>query len=288
MPSPLCAASCYTPVRAPPPLLRFRSPSAQASASLDRAAPAVSDDLVLRVAEQLEDSVTSSSPLLDPLRSASALSLLSTPWPTRCSSEAFRFTDTSYLRSLPSRPPDLAPPASPFVSHVHFSDRILVSSSGAHVSALANLPPGRARDRAAAVLAASAEFAHKDLFYDFNAVGVRDVVVVHVPEGVKAAEDPVRIMFSYTNRAGGSMLMSNPRVLVVAEKEAQVSVVEDHFGAGEGAGGCYWANPVMEIVVDEGARVVHSYVQQQSFAAAHTKWTVVKQVRCRCIFCFHY
>jgi Fe-S cluster assembly protein SufD len=117
---------------------------------------------------------------------------------------------------------------------------------------------------------------------------VRDVVVVHVPEGVKAAEDPVRIMFSYTNRAGGSMLMSNPRVLVVAEKEAQVSVVEDHFGAGEGAGGCYWANPVMEIVVDEGARVVHSYVQQQSFAAAHTKWTVVKQVRCRCIFCFHY
>jgi Fe-S cluster assembly protein SufD len=162
-----------------------------------------------------------------------------------------------------------------------------VSSSGAHVSALANLPPGRARDRAAAVLAASAEFVHKDLFYDFNAVGVRDVVVVHVPEGVKAAEDPVHIMFSYTNSAGGSMLMFNPRVLVVAEKEAEVAVVEEHFGAGEGDGGCYWANPVMEIVVDEGARVVHSYVQQQLFAAAHTKWTVVKQVRFCCIFCFH-
>jgi Fe-S cluster assembly protein SufD len=281
MPSPLCAASCSTAVRAPPPLLRFRRPAAQASASLARAAPAVSDDLVLRIAEQLEDSVTSSSPLLDPLRSASALSLLSTPWPTRRSSEAFRFTDISYLRSLPislpSRAPDLAPAASPFASHVHFSDGILVSSSGAHVSALADLPPGRARDRAAAVLAASAEFAHKDLFYDFNSVGVRDVMVVHVPEGVKAADDPVHIVFTYTNSSGGRMLMSNPRVLVVAEKEAEVAIVEEHFGAGE-EGGCYWANPVMEIVVDEGARVVHSYVQQQSFAAAHTKWTVVQQV----------
>ena len=280
-PSPLCAASCSTALRAPPPLLRFRRSSAPVSASVARAAPAVSDDLVLRIAEQLEDSVTSTSPLLDPLRSASALSLLSTPWPTRRSSEAFRFTDISYLRSLPislpSREPDLALPSSPFSSHVLFSDGILLSSSGAHVSTLADLPPGRARDRAAAALAASAEFAHKDLFYDFNAVGARDVVVVHVPEGVKMADDPIHILFAYTNSGAGSMLMSNPRVLVVAEKAAEVAIVEEHFGAGE-EGGCYWANPVAEIIIDEGARVVHSYVQQQSFAAAHTKWTVVKQV----------
>ncbi|CAO2194589.1 unnamed protein product [Urochloa humidicola] len=280
-PSPLCAASCSTALRGPPPLLRFRRCAAPAFASLARAAPAVSDDLVLRIAEQLEDSVTSSSPLLDPLRSASALSLLSTPWPTRRSSEAFRFTDISYLRSFPislpaSRAPDLAPPASPFPSHVLFSDGILVSASGAHVSALADLPPGRARERAAAALAASAEFAHKDLFYDFNAVGARDVVVVHVPEGVKVADDPVHIMFAYTNCGAESMLMSNPRVLVVAEEEAEVAIVEEHFGAGED-GGCYWANPVAEIIVDAGAMVVHSYVQRQSFAAAHTKWTVVQQ-----------
>ncbi|XP_062196818.1 protein ABCI7, chloroplastic-like [Phragmites australis] len=276
----LCAASCPTPLRAPPPLLSFRGAAAIVSASATRAAPAVSDDLVLRIAEQLEDSVTSSSSLLDPLRSASALSLLSTPWPTRRSSEAFRFTDVSYLRSLPislpSRSPDLAPPSSPFPSHVLFSDGLLVSASGAHVSALADLPPGRARDRAAAALAASAEFAHKDLFYDFNAIGTRDIAVVHVPEGVKMADDPVHIMFTYTNSGGGSMLMSNPRVLVVAEKEAEVAIVEEHFGAGE-EGGCYWANPVAEIVIDEGARVVHSYAQRQSFAAAHTKWTVVQQ-----------
>lgn len=119
-PSPLCAASCSTALRAPPPLLRFRRSYAPVAASVPRTAPAVSDDLVLRIAEQLEDSVTSTSPLLDPLRSASALSLLSTRWPTRRSSEAFRFTDISYLRSrpisLPSREPDLALPFSPLSS----------------------------------------------------------------------------------------------------------------------------------------------------------------------------
>jgi Fe-S cluster assembly protein SufD len=142
-----------------------------------------------------------------------------------------------------------------------------------------SLPYGRPRDHAAAALAAAAEFAHKNLFYDFNAVGARDVVVVHVPEGVNVADDSVHIMFAYTNSGAEIMLMSNPRVLVVAEKAAEVAIVEEqeHFGVGE-EGGCYWANPVAEIIIDEGARVVHSYVQHQSFAAAHTKWTVVKQV----------
>ncbi|BAD52546.1 putative SufD [Oryza sativa Japonica Group] len=286
-PSPaLCAAaSCSTPLRVASPVVRFRRPGApapvvSAARASSAAVPAVSDDLVLRIAEQLEDSVAASSPLLDPLRSASALSLLSTRWPTRRSNEAYRFTDISYLRSLPiSLPsrdaPAVAPPASPYASHVHFSDGVLTSSSGAHVSALADLPPGHVRDRAAAALAASAGFADKDLFFDFNAVGAKDVVVVHVPEGVSMADDPVHIMFSYSGCGDGSMMMSNPRVLVVAEKGAEVAIIEEHFGQEDG--GCYWANPVMEIIVEEDAKVVHSYVQQQSFAAAHTKWTVVQQ-----------
>lgn len=89
--------------------------------------------------------------------------------------------------------------------------------------------------------------------------------------------DPVHIMFTYSGSDGGSMMMSNPRVLVVAEKGAEVAIVEEHFGVGEEDGGCYWANPVVEIIVEEGAKVVHSYVQRQSSAAAHTKWTTVQQ-----------
>ncbi|KAM0849775.1 hypothetical protein ACQ4PT_053508 [Festuca glaucescens] len=278
----LCAATCSTPLRAaPPPLLRFRRPASSSVSAARAAAPSVSDDLVLRIAEQLEDSAAS-SPLLDPLRSASALSLLSTPWPTRRSNEAFRFTDISYLRSLPISLPTqtrgLAPPPSPDAeSHVLFSDGLLVSASGAHVAALADMPPGIARDRAAAAVAASAQFSHRDIFYDFNAVGACDVAVVYVPEGAKMAGDPVHILFGYSGSDGASMMMSNPRVLVIAEKGAEVAIVEEHFGTGEEGGGCYWANPVVDIIVEEGARVVHSYVQRQSSAAAHTKWTTVQQ-----------
>ncbi|XP_047096051.1 protein ABCI7, chloroplastic-like [Lolium rigidum] len=285
-PPSLCAAACSSPLRAaPPPLLRFRRPassSVSVSAARAAAAPSVSDDLVLRIAEQLEDSAAA-APLLDPLRAASALSLLSTPWPTRRSNEAFRFTDISYLRSLPislpAQTPALAPPPSPDAeSHILFSDGRLVSAAGAHVAALADMPPGVARDRAAAAVAASAQFSHRDVFYDFNAVGASDVAVVYVPEGRKMGDDPVHIVFGYGgSEDGASMMMSNPRVLVIAEKGAEVAIVEEHFGTGEGDGGCYWANPVVDIIVEEGARVVHSYVQRQSSAAAHTKWTTVQQ-----------
>ncbi|KAI5004177.1 hypothetical protein ZWY2020_031420 [Hordeum vulgare] len=277
---------CSAPPRAgppPPPLLRPRRPASFSVRASRAAAPSVSDDLVLRIAEQLEDSAPS-SPLLAPLRSASALSLLTTPWPTRRSNEAFRFTDISYLRSLPistpTRTPGLAPPppSSDLESHVLFSDGRLVAAAGAHVSALADMPPGHARDRAAAAIAASARFSHRDIFYDFNAVGASDVAVVHVPEGAKMAGDPVHIMFAYSGSDGASsLMMSNPRVLVIAEKGAEVAIVEEHFGVGEEDGGCYWANPVVDIIVEEGARVVHSYVQRQSSAAAHTKWTTVQQ-----------
>jgi Fe-S cluster assembly protein SufD len=107
---------------------------------------------------------------------------------------------------------------------------------------------------------------------------------VYVPEGAKMADDPVHIMFGYSGSDGATMMMSNPRVLVIAEKGAEVAIVEEHFGIGEEGGGCYWANPVVDIIVEEGARVVHSYVQRQSAAAAHTKWTAVQQVRLSCAF----
>uniref|UniRef100_A0ACD5TQ90 Uncharacterized protein n=1 Tax=Avena sativa TaxID=4498 RepID=A0ACD5TQ90_AVESA len=282
-PPSLCAATCSTPLRAaPPPLLRFRRPAASSVSASRAAAPSVSDDRVLRIAEKLEDSAAS-SPLLDPLRSASALSLLSTPWPNR-NNESFRFTDLSHLPnrddpiSLPTRTPDLAPPPSSDAEfHILFSDGLLISASGPHVASLADMPPGSARDRAAAAVAASAQFSHRDIFYDFNAVGVSDVAVVYVPEGAKMADNPVHIMFGCSGGDGASMLMSNPRVLVIAEKGAEVAIVEEHFGIEEGGGGLYWANPVVDIIVEEGARMVHSYVQRQSSAAAHTKWTTVQQ-----------
>ncbi|KAL9273485.1 ABCI7, chloroplastic-like protein, partial [Drosera capensis] len=40
---------------------------------------------------------------------------------------------------------------------------------------------------------------------------------------------------------------------------------------------CYWTNSVLEVVVGEGAKVNHSYMQTQSTTATHVKWTSVRQ-----------
>lgn len=102
------------------------------------------------------------------------------------------------------------------------------------------------------------------------------MVVIYAPAGVKLA-DTVHMVFCYSGLGKEEeMGMSNPRVLVVAEEEAEVSIVEEHFGV-DGAG-CYWANPVMEILIGERGKVLHSYVQRQTKDAAHIKWTLVRQV----------
>ncbi|WCJ22784.1 non-intrinsic ABC protein 6 [Euphorbia peplus] len=62
--------------------------------------------------------------------------------------------------------------------------------------------------------------------------------------------------------------VSNPRVLVVVEEGGEVGIIDDK---------CYWANAVLEVMIEEGAKVNHSYVQSQSSNAAHIKWTSVQQ-----------
>lgn len=101
-------------------------------------------------------------------------------------------------------------------------------------------------------------------------------MVIYAPAGVKVA-DTIHLMFSYSGSGKeDEMGMSNPRVLVVVEEGAEVSLVEEHFGF-HGAG-CYWANPVMEILIGERGKVSHSYVQRQPRDAAHIKWTLTQQV----------
>ncbi|MCL7025889.1 hypothetical protein MKW94_010561 [Papaver nudicaule] len=69
--------------------------------------------------------------------------------------------------------------------------------------------------------------------------------------------------------------MSNPRVLVLVEKGGEVGIVEEYLGGAEDK--CYWVNSVMDVLIGEGARVSHTYVQQQAPSAAHFKWTSVRQ-----------
>ncbi|KAH0644209.1 hypothetical protein KY284_032093 [Solanum tuberosum] len=251
---------------------------------------ALSDPYVLQIAETLEDSLpsTTSTPL-QKLRISSSDTLLSTPWPSR-KDEPFRFTDTSFIKN--SRIEPIQPPNNPSLSSLDVSvdtllptltivDGYIMDSlsrlnefpSGVYVGSLLRVDSDAIMKRVSEY-----EFSFKgDLFWLLNGVGTPDVVLVYVPEGCKV-ENPLLLRYisaEASDKESKALPFSNPRVLVLVEKGGEISIVEEYVGGDTDK--CYWTNSVMEVVVGEGAKVSHSYIQNQSFNAAHIKWTWVQQ-----------
>lgn len=116
-----------------------------------------------------------------------------------------------------------------------------------------------------------------DLFWSINGIGAPDVTVVYVPAGCKV-ENPICLRYvSVESGDEGSkkLPVSNPRVFVLVESGGEVGIVEEFRGNDEKKS--YWTNSVLEVVVEEGGKVRHSYIQNQSINAAHIKWTSVRQ-----------
>ncbi|CAN0909597.1 Protein ABCI7, chloroplastic [Linum grandiflorum] len=267
----------------------FRSrPKFHTSVSLS-AAPSTgigfSDPFVLQLAETLEDSSStssSSSSSLQNLRDSSSESLVSTPWPSR-KDEAFRFTDTSFIRKsqiLPiSQPPRIADLEETNSStHLCIADGYLLNSSstalpdGVFVGSLCEIS-----EKVASLMK---DFEYGDLFWSINGLGAPDVAVVYVPAGVRV-ESPVHLKYlSVQGEGSGSKVLplSNPRVFVVVEEGGEVGIIEEFVSSEGNEDKCYWSNSVLEVVIGKGAKVKHSYVQNQSFNSAHIKWTSVKQI----------
>ncbi|XP_004244542.1 protein ABCI7, chloroplastic [Solanum lycopersicum] len=248
---------------------------------------ALSDPYVLQIAETLEDSLpsTSSTPL-QKLRISSSDTLLSTPWPSR-KDEPFRFTDTSFIKNSriePIQPPSLSSldvSVDTLLPTLSIVDGYIMDS----LSQLNEFPSGvyvgsllRVDSEAILKRVSEYEFSSKgDLFWLLNGVGTPDVVLVYVPEGCKV-ETPLLLRYisvEGSDKESKALPFSNPRVLVLVEKGGEISIVEEYVGGDTDK--CYWTNSVMEVVVGEGAKVSHSYIQNQSFNAAHIKWTWVQQ-----------
>ncbi|KAL0448175.1 UNVERIFIED_CONTAM: protein ABCI7, chloroplastic [Sesamum latifolium] len=255
----------------------------------------LSDPHVLRLAETLEDSIASTSstslpPPLQKLRDVSSQSLLSTPWPSR-KDEPFRFTDTSFIKNSDVQPVNplstqslssLGVLADALLPSLAIIDGYLVDSlselpelpDGVFVGALSRLNSEDIMERVSKYVSSF----QGDLFWSLNGVGAPDVIVLYVPEGCKV-ESPLHLRFVSLNgsdKDSKTLPISNPRVLVLVEKGGEISIVEEYSG-GDRNDLCYWTNSVMEIVLGDGAKVSHSYIQEQSFGAAHVKWTSVHQ-----------
>jgi Fe-S cluster assembly protein SufD len=107
-------------------------------------------------------------------------------------------------------------------------------------------------------------------FVAYNTGFVRDGLFVHVSKGV-TLEKPIHVIFYNT---GGGLTVTHPRVLVVADENAEASVVETYAGDGSAAAPArYLTNAVVEFVVAQDARIDHCKVQQESTSASHISTT---------------
>lgn len=105
-----------------------------------------------------------------------------------------------------------------------------------------------------------------DAFSALNTAFLGGGAFLRVAKGVEAAA-PVQLLFVST---AGSEAATFPRVLVVAERDSRLDLIETYASVGEAP---YLTNAVVEVFVGEGARVTHYKVQDEGASAFHVAST---------------
>ncbi len=100
-------------------------------------------------------------------------------------------------------------------------------------------------------------------FTSLNTAFFQDGAFVHVSAG-KVVEKPIHLLFISTGKEAGAT--SHPRNLIVADKDAHVTVIESYVSLGDAA---YFTNAVTELVGGEGAVIEHIKFQDESENAFH-------------------
>ena len=94
---------------------------------------------------------------------------------------------------------------------------------------------------------------------------------VHIPKSV-APEKPIHLLF-LTDGREARPVVTFPRVLLVAEANSSATVIESY---GALANERYFTNSVVEIFLQDGARLQHHKVQRESLRAFHVANTVAE------------
>ncbi|HRK30464.1 MAG TPA: Fe-S cluster assembly protein SufD [Tepidisphaeraceae bacterium] len=101
-------------------------------------------------------------------------------------------------------------------------------------------------------------------FVALNTGVISDGAIVHIARNL-TFEGVIHLLFVNTKPATNPAV-SHPRVLVVAEDNVGVAIVETYAGDS----GRYWTNAVTEIVCGKDCRIDHNKFQQESRNAYHT------------------
>src|SRR4051812_7293983 len=105
-----------------------------------------------------------------------------------------------------------------------------------------------------------------DSFSALNTAFLGGGAFLYAPVGVELGA-PVQLLFVSTANAEAATF---PRMLVVAERDSRLDVIETYASTGEAA---YLTNAVVEVFVGEGARVSHYKVQDEGSNAFHVAST---------------
>ena len=102
-----------------------------------------------------------------------------------------------------------------------------------------------------------------DLFTHLNGVLFEDGAYIHLEKGAKA-EAPVQVLNIYTDSK--EAFIAAPRMLVVAEEDSDITIIEDHIGLSDNL---YMTIPVCEVKVKERAHIHHVRIQRDNTSAVH-------------------
>jgi len=110
-------------------------------------------------------------------------------------------------------------------------------------------------------------------FACLNATYATDGAFLHIGKNA-VVDSPVEVVFVSLPHPEARAI--HPRLLVVAERNSQCTLVESHIGP---EGEAYLSNSVAEFVVSEGARVDHYRIQKEALAGSHISNTRIRQAR---------
>ncbi len=110
----------------------------------------------------------------------------------------------------------------------------------------------------------------EEVFTSLNTASISDVAIIWAaPDTV--VEKPIHLLFlSLTPE--NKVAIVQPRAWIVAEKNCELTIVEQYSGASR-----YITNAVTEVFLGENAQINHTHLQQESDTAYHIGKTAVNQ-----------
>ena len=109
----------------------------------------------------------------------------------------------------------------------------------------------------------------EEVFTSLNTASIADVAIIWAAPNT-VVEKPIHLLF--LSVAGESVTISQPRGWIVAEKNCQLTIIEEYTGSSS-----YLTNAVTEIWLGENAQINHTRLQKESEVAYHIGKTAVNQ-----------